>query len=427
MTIASDLKKRVLEEIEAQVPSLLDLYRHFHAHPELSGQEARTATRVAEELAAADCKVTTGIGGYGVVGVLENGPGPVLMLRADMDALPIQEKTGLPYASRETATGPEGQATPVMHACGHDLHTTNLIGAARVLSAFRDCWRGSLLLVAQPAEEAIGGARLMLQDGLFTRFPRPNWALALHVDPNLPTGTISIGPGYVTTACQSLDVVIKGRPGHGAAPHLGADAIVLSAQFIMALQAIVSRRTDPRETVAIHVGRVEGGISRNTIAEKVVLEISLRAQGSDSLERLVAAVTETANGLAQAAGMGPDNMPQVQRAAVLTPSVKNDPQLSTRLSRVFQDWLGMDRVKTSKPLLGSEDFSRFGEVNPPLPVLLFFLGATGPDQYKALQGDPGRLPRLHTPTFTPAVELSLPTGLRCFTAAALSLLGGSDR
>ena len=195
MTIPSDLKKRVLQEIEAQVPALLNLYRHFHAHPELSGQEAHTARRVAEELSAAGCKVTTGIGGHGVVGLLENGPGPVLMLRADMDALPIQEETGLPYASRETAIGPQGQSTPVMHACGHDLHVTNLVGTARVISGFRDMWNGSLLMVAQPAEEAIGGARLMLQDGLFSRFPLPSCALALHVDPQLPAGTISIGPG----------------------------------------------------------------------------------------------------------------------------------------------------------------------------------------------------------------------------------------
>jgi hippurate hydrolase len=277
-------------------------------------------------------------------------------------------------------------------------------------------------MVAQPAEEAIGGARLMLQDGLFSRFPRPSWALALHVDPQLPAGTISIGPGSVTTSCQSLDVIIKGRSGHGAAPHLGTDPIVLAAQFIMALQAIVSRRIDPRETAVIHVGRVEGGTSRNTIAEKVVLELSLRSQGRDSLERLVAAVTETANGIAQAAGLGPDYLPQVERSAVLTPSVANDLGLCVRLTRVFEDWLGENRIKTCRPLLGSEDFSRFGEVDPPLPVVLFFLGVTDPDQFKALQGDPDRLPRLHTPTFTPAVELSLPIGLRCFAAAALGLL-----
>ena len=215
------------------------------------------------------------------MGVLENGPGPVLMLRADMDALPIKEETGLPYASHVIAIGTHGQPVPVMHACGHDLHTTILIGATRVLASLKQNWKGSLLLVAQPAEEAIGGARLMLQDGLFSRFPRPKWALALHVDPGLPAGSIAIGPGYVTTACQSLDVIIKGQPGHGASPHMGTDPILLAAQFILALQTIVSRRSDPRETVVIHVGRIEGGNSRNTIAETVVLELSLRAQGQE--------------------------------------------------------------------------------------------------------------------------------------------------
>jgi len=423
MTISADLRTKVRAAIDGQLPSLLSLYKHFHAHPELSGQEVRTAARVAEELAAAGCEVTTGVGGHGVVGLLQNGTGPVLMLRADMDALPIREQTGLPYASRETVTGPDGLTIPVMHACGHDLHTTNLIGTARVLSACREHWKGTLMLVAQPSEEAIGGARLMLQDGLFTRFPRPNWALALHVDPNLPAGTVSIGPGYMTMACQSLDVVIKGRPGHGAAPHLGVDPIVLACQFVMSLQTIVSRRTDPREVAVIHVGRVEGGISRNTIADEVTLELSLRAQGRDRLESLVEAVAETANGIAQSAGLEGDQMPTVLRAAVLTPSVNNDSELARVLTGVFRDWLGVERVKSSStPMLGSEDFSRFGEVDPPLPLVLFFLGATDPAEFRNLRENPSKFPRLHTPTFSPAVEISLPTGLLGFCSASLALL-----
>jgi len=309
-----------------------------------------------------------------------------------------------------------------MHACGHDLHTTVLVGAARVLAALRQNWSGSLLLVAQPAEEAIGGARLMLQDGLFSRFPRPNWALALHVDPGLAAGEIAIGPGYVTSACQSIDVTIKGRPGHGASPHLGTDPVVLAAQFILSLQTIVSRRTDPREAVVIHVGRLEGGSSRNSIAEKVVLELSLRAQGQQNLERLVTEVEATLNGLAHAAGIGADLKPELKRAARLTPSVANDPQLCGQLTRVFQGWLGPDRVKNCRPLLGSEDFSRFGEVDPPVPLTLFFLGVTPADLFAQLQNELGRLPRLHTPTFAPAAENALEVGLTCFTAASLELL-----
>jgi hippurate hydrolase len=422
MTISPVLQKKALKLIDSQALSLVDLYRRLHAHPELSGQEVRTARQVAEELSAAGCNVATGVGGHGVVGVIENGPGPVLMLRADMDALPIQEETGLPYASREIAKGAQGQPVPVMHACGHDLHTTILIGAARVLAALRQDWGGSLLLVAQPAEEAIGGARLMLQDGLYSRFPRPKWALALHVDPGLAAGEIAIGPGYVTSACQSIDVTIKGRPGHGAAPHLGIDPVVLAAQFVLALQTIVSRRTDPREAVVIHVGRIEGGSSRNSMAERVVLELSLRAQGQAGLERLVAEVKETLTGLAQAAGAGADLKPELERAAVPTPSVANDPQLSGRLAGVFQGWLGSGSVKNCRPLLGSEDFSRFGEVDPPVALTLFFLGATEPELFARIQNDPGRLPRLHTPTFAPAVEPALRAGLTCFTAAGLELL-----
>jgi amidohydrolase len=427
MTNGSELKKMAMREIKEQVSSLVNLYRHLHAHPELSGQEVQTACRVAEELSAAGCTVTTGVGGHGVVGVLENGPGPVLMLRADMDALPIKEETGLPYASRKIAIGSQGQPVPVMHACGHDLHTTILIGAARVLAALRQNWKGSLLLVAQPAEEAIGGARLMLQDGLFSRFPRPKWALALHVDPGLPAGSVAIGPGYVTSACQSLDVIIKGRPGHGASPHLGTDPIVLAAQFILALQTIVSRRTDPCEAVVIHVGRIEGGNSRNTIAEKVVLELSLRAQGQESLERLVDETSKTLSGLARAAGAGAELEPELRRAAIHTPSVANNPQLCEQLTRVFQDWLGPDSVKNCRPLLGSEDFSRFGEVEPPVPVTLFFLGVTQLDFFAQAKGDASRLPRLHTPTFAPAVDPALEVGLNCFTAASLELLYRPER
>jgi len=422
MTISLELKKKALQLIEMQILSLLELYRHLHAHPELSGQEIQTASRVAEEFSAAGFKVSPRVGGHGVVGVLENGPGPVLMLRADMDALPIKEETGLPYASRETAMGVQGQTVSVMHACGHDLHTTILIGAARVLAALRQDWSGSLLLVAQPAEEAIGGARLMLQDGLYSRFPRPKWALALHVDPGLAAGEIAMGPGCVTSACQSIDVNIKGRPGHGASPHLGADPIVLAAQFILAIQTIVSRRTDPREAVVIHVGRIEGGSSRNSIAENVVLELSLRAQGQKNLERLVAEVEETLSGLAQASGVGTCQKPELKRSALLTPSVANDPQLCEQLTSVFQGWLGPEKVKNCRPLLGSEDFSRFGEVEPPVPLTLFFLGTTKPDLFAHIQNDPGRLPRLHTPTFVPAAEPALKTGLTCFTAASLELL-----
>ncbi len=427
MTVSVDLRKRVKEEIAAQIPSLVKLYRHLHAHPELSGQEVRTAARVAQELSAAGCNVTAGVGGHGVVGVIANGAGPVLMLRADMDALPMQEETGLPYASRETAAGPQGKPVPVMHACGHDLHTTNLVGAARLLSAFRSSWNGTLLMVAQPAEEAIGGARLMIQDGLFTRFPRPNWALALHVDPGLPAGSIAIGPGYVTTACQSIDVILRGRPGHGAAPHLGTDPLLMAAHFIIALQAIVSRRTDPREAAVVHVGRIEGGSSRNSIAEKIVLELSLRAQGRESLEHLQKQVEETAAGLSMAFGMGPDLKPELQRVAALTPSVANDPGLCSRLTAVFNEWLGVERLTNCRPLLGSEDFSRFGEVDPPVPLSLFFLGVTPSDSFVRCQGDAVRLPRLHTPVFAPAVEPALSVGMSCFTAAALELLGRPDR
>jgi amidohydrolase len=428
VTNLSELKGKVQAAIDEQLPSLLSLYKHFHAHPELSGQEVKTAARVAEELVNAGCQVTTGVGGHGVVGLLCNGAGPVLMLRADMDALPIKEQTGLPYASNETVDGPDGNPVAVMHACGHDLHTTNLIATARVLSQLRGHWGGTLMLVAQPAEEAIGGARLMIQDGLFTRFPRPDWALALHVDPAHPVGTVSIGAGYVTTSCQSLDVVFEGRSGHGASPHLGVDAIVLASQFVLALQTVVSRRTDPRETVVVHVGRIEGGTSRNTIADKVKLELSLRAQGQDSLERLVQDVTTTARGVAQAAGLTSEEMPSVKRAAVLTPSVKNNTSLSQRLAGIFREWLGPERVvESSRPLLGSEDFSRFGEGDPPVALSLFFLGATGPAILTDCEKAPKQLPRLHTPAFFPNVEASLPVAALCFCAASLSLLRANVR
>ena len=415
--------KRLKAYIENDCSDLIESYKFLHAHPELSGQEIETAGRVSEALSRAGAEVTSGVGGYGVVGVFRNGPGPTVMIRADMDALPLQEASGLSYASQVKVKSESGEELPVMHACGHDMHSTILTGTAGLMIRLQEEWKGTLLVVAQPAEEALGGARSMLQDGLFQRFPRPDCALALHVKPELPTGKIAVKPAYITLGAEALNVIIHGQGGHGATPHKAKDPVILAAQIVLALQTVISREINPVETAILNVGAIHGGSLPNVIPEKVTLRLMTRFSTMEVGNQIRSGVERIARGLAQAAGVPSDLMPEVFDPEHPYPPVYNDPVLTERLARVFGEVLGAGNVVQIPTQSVSDDFGEFGVVLPHVPLVFYFIGSTDPERFaEAALGGP-KIPLLHNPSFAPEPNETLKTGLLTMSAAALTLLG----
>jgi amidohydrolase len=401
---------------------LLGLYQHLHANPELSFQEKSTSARIARELREIGFSVTQGVGGYSVVALMENGEGPTLMLRTDMDALPVQEQTGLPYASESKATAEDGALVPVMHACGHDIHMTVLVGTARRLAATRDTWKGTLLLVAQPAEERGAGARLMLADGLFERFPRPEYNLALHVSAELPAGTIGYTPGYAMANVDSVDIRVRGIGGHGAYPHKTKDPVVIAAQLILQLQTIVSREISPLESAVITVGTIRGGTKRNIIGDSVDLQLTVRSFSDETRAYLLRRIEEISTGVARTAGLPEDLLPVARIKDENTPSVRNDPALTNRVASVLAAELGELNVREVPPVMAGEDFARYGRTDPPIPSVLFWLGAVDPELYRSATSKSEHLPALHSPMFAPLPRPAIETGIRAFTALARDLL-----
>ncbi len=422
MSLSNTLKQRLEAAVTARLDELTDLYRHFHAHPELSEREERTAARVAEELGKLGIQTLTGIGGHGVAGVLENGPGPALLIRADMDGLPLTEATGLPFASKVRDIGPGGREVGVMHACGHDLHMTCMIGAAAALSELKDAWSGRILFVAQPAEETVGGARLMMEDGLYVRTGRPGFGIALHVAPDLPAGSVALGPGVRTAGSHPLDVTIRGRGGHGAMPHKTRDPVVIASRLVLALQTVVSRELDPADMGLITVGSIHGGSKRNIIPDRVDLDLTIRFFKPEVGEQIVEAVKRTAGGLAQAAGLPTDLHPIVKTAEPPFPPVINDPDLTRRLNQVFTDLLGAEKVTETPPSTGSEDFGFFGLSEPAVPLVYFKLGVTGQERLDAAGNGEGEVSMLHEAGFYPDLREGLPTGVKTLAGAGLELL-----
>jgi amidohydrolase len=420
------LQKQLSEIVEHDRARLLELYKYLHAHPELSGQEEKTALIVAQEFSRQGIEVTTGVGGHGVVGVVKKGQGPVVMIRGDMDALPIEEATGLPYRSTVRARNERGEEVPVMHACGHDMHTTILVGTAGLLMRLKDEWSGTLLLVAQPAEEALGGAQMMLADGLFSRFPRPDFALSLHVKPELPVGKVALSPGYIMLGAEVLDIIIHGQGGHGASPHKAKDPVVLAAQTIMAIQTIISREIDPAEKAVITVGAIHGGSLPNIIPDKVTLKLTLRSSSIEVANHMINAIRRVTRGMAQAAGLSDDRMPEILAPEHFYPPMYNDPALTDRILRVFKNTLGPDNVIMLMPQTGSEDFSEFGMVEPRIPLVLYFIGASDPEHLQRVSIGEEGIHLLHTPKFAPGPEMTLKTGLLTMSAAVLELLGRSS-
>lgn len=402
--------------IDQNVATLVELYQKFHQTPELSQQEKETGERFASQLRESGYDVTTNVGGFGVVGVLKNGPGKTLMLRTDLDALPVAEETKLPYASRVRTKDERGATVGVMHACGHDLHITNMVGVARYLAGHRDKWSGTLVVIGQPAEEKGQGAQAMLDDGLFRRFPRPDFAVALHVGSDLAPGKIEYRAGYSQANVDSVDITIKGRGGHGSAPDTTIDPIVIAARLVLDLQTIVSREIKPIDPAVVTVGSIHGGTKHNIIGDDCHLQITVRSYEPEVREHLLAAIKRKA--LAAAASSGaPEPVVEVSEG---TPSVFNDPELTGRVVATLQRELGEENVSEAKPSMGGEDFSRYGLAG--VPICMYRLGTVDQQRLDAYKKGGTPPPSLHSPLYFPDAEASLRVSVPAMVAVVEDLL-----
>ncbi|HYN14416.1 MAG TPA: amidohydrolase [Terriglobales bacterium] len=404
--------------VDAILPQVEALYIDLHRHPELSFHEQRTAATLAEGLRKLGFDVTTGVGRLGVVGVLKNGAGPTVMLRTELDALPVKEQTGLAYASQVTTHNDAGVEVPVAHACGHDVHMSAWMGTATLLSKSRDQWKGTLVLIGQPAEESVGGAILMLKDGLFTRFPKPDYVIAFHDESQLPAGTVGYTPGYSHANVDSVDITIYGKGGHGAMPQTTVDPIVIAARTVLSLQTIVSRELDPRDPAVITVGSIHGGTKHNIIPDQVHLQLTVRSYKPETRKHLLASIERIAKAESEAGGAP---KPPLVEFSDASDSVYNDPQLTGRVVAVLRRRLGNDKVVEMPPKMVAEDFSEYGKTG--VPAMMFFVGAVNPARYQAAKASGERLPSLHSSQFAPDLKPTLETAIEAETAVLLDLLG----
>jgi hippurate hydrolase len=407
-----------LAPLDAIYPDLEKLYLDLHQSPELSLHEEKTAAKMAKRLRDLGFDVTTGVGKTGLVGVLRNGKGPTVMLRTDLDALPIEERTGLPYASKVTTTDDTGATVSVMHACGHDIHMTSWIGAATLLLKAKERWRGTLVMVGQPAEEKGGGARLMLEDGLFTKFPKPDFAVAIHDDAGLPAGQVGLSSGYALANVDSVDITIYGKGGHGAYPHTTVDPIVIAARTIVALQTIVGRENNPLDPGVVTVGSIHGGTKHNIVPDEVKLQLTVRSYKDDVRKRMLASIARIAK--AEAAAAAAPREPKVELSEG-TSATYNDPAVTKRVAGALSRGLGASRVGEHPPVMGGEDFSEYGRAG--VPSTLIWVGAVEPKKYEAAKASGAPLPSLHSSEFAPDPEPTIKTGVTTVTLAALELLG----
>ncbi len=420
---AADVPSAGRARVDAELPRLLQLYRHLHANPEISFQEVKTAARLAEELKQAGFEVTTMVGGHGVVGVLKNGPGPTVLVRTDLDGLPVLEETGLPYASKIRTRDDKGNDVPTMHACAHDVHMASFIGTARVLASLTAHWNGTLVFIGQPAEERVGGAKAMLADGLYQRFPRPDFCLALHAASDLPAGMVGHTEGYALANADTVDILVRGVSGHGAWPHLTKDPIVLSAQIILGLQTIVSRETSPTEPAVVTIGSIHGGTKHNIIPDEVCLQLTLRSYSDEVRDASIAALKRIVRGQALAAGIPEKLLPIVDVSEERAKSTYNDPALTRRAMGAISRWIGDGNVVAKKPVLGAEDFGLYGRVEPKIPICIFWLGTVTKESVTESIKTSRTLPSLHSSKFAPVPEPTLKTGVTAMTAAVLELVG----
>jgi hippurate hydrolase len=408
------------EWIDAHLDRYVELYKHFHAHPELSHYERETAARLTSELQAAGCDVTTGVGGHGVVGLLKNGPGPTVMWRCDLDALPVVENTGLDYASQVRAANETGDDVGVMHACGHDIHITNLVAAAMFMSTHRDLWSGTLMFVGQPAEERGAGAKLMLEDGLFRVFPKPDFALATHVDATLPAGMVGYRGGYALANVDSCDITVKGRGGHGSYPQGCIDPIVQAAELVLSLQTIVSREVSPLEPAVVTVGSIHAGTKHNIIPDNCRLQLTIRSYDPKVREQIKEAIHRKAQAVAEAHHAP---APEVVYSEG-TPALFNDEALVGRIAPALAAALGEGKLVEVDRSMGGEDFSRYGLAG--VPIFMFRLGSVAPARMDEFGRRGTTPPSLHSAEYYPEPRETLRTGLIATVAALREVLGRAN-
>lgn len=422
----SDLDQRIARQLD----SLTATYKHIHENPELSTQEKETSALIVNELHSLGYEVTDNFGhydhtnlpAYGVVGVLRNGSGPTVYIRTDMDALPIEEKTGLPYASHVKVKRADGTEVGVMHACGHDIHITVFLGTARMLAQLKDQWKGTVVLIGQPAEEVVGGARAMLRDGLYAKFPKPDFVLALHDASDIPAGKVAWHEGTLLAGADSVDITVRGYGGHGAAPQDAKDPIFIASEIVVALQSIVSREMNPQLPTVITVGSFHAGTKHNIIPDSAHLQLTVRTMNPEHREKVLASITRITNGIAAAAGIPAERAPIIEISSDRVPATINNPELTRRVAASLERSLGKENVLPGVPAMASEDFSLFALEDPKPPICMFWLGASDPAKWQEAVEKGTRLPGPHSSEFAPLPEPAIRTGVKAMTSAALDLL-----
>ena len=416
---------------QGELPSLLAIYKDIHSHPELSTREEKTSALVAKELRATGCEVTENFGKYdnpnlkcyGVIGIMKNGTGPTVLVRTDMDALPVEEDTGLPYASKVTTKGDDGREVHVMHACGHDAHMSAFIGTARALQRLKERWSGTIVFIGQPAEETVGGARALLKAGLYNRFGKPDFALGFHDKADLQTGHIGVTPGYTYANVDSVDVTVRGIGGHGAYPHKTKDPIVLAAEMINAWQTIASRENNPLDPIVVTVGSIHGGTKHNIIPDEAKMQLTVRTYKSEVRDRVLKAIDDMAKGIASAGGVPADRAPIVNVLKdQFTPATYNNPDLTKRLVGVWKNVLGADNVEIVDPTMGGEDFAEYSLPDHSIPAVDFHIGAVDPEKIAQFKREGKELPSLHSSKFAPVPEPTIRVGIIGMTSAVLDLM-----
>jgi hippurate hydrolase len=423
MTVTAPAPAATLSDsIKADMPQLMTLYRDLHEHPELSMQEVRTPALLAPQMRKLGFEVTEHVGKTGLVAVMKNGPGPVLLIRADMDALPVREQTGLPFASKVRATTLDGVESPVMHACGHDTHITTWLATGRRLAAMKDQWSGTLVMILQPGEELGLGAKAMLDDGLYTRFPKPDVLLAFHDSASLPAGVIGVTRGYALANVDSVDVDVRGVGGHGAYPQSTKEPIVRASRIVVALQTLVSRENSPFDPAVVTVGSFQGGTKHNIIPDDAKLQITVRSYTPEVRKKLLDGIARIARGEAIAAGVPEDRMPVVTVREPYTPSTYNTEKLSCRLIDLFGAHFGPDRVRETKAVMGGEDFSQYWLADKTKEATIFWVGGVPKAKWDAVGGDDTKLPSLHSPFWAPEADTVISTATEAMTLAALDIL-----